>query len=94
MLDAALSEFMNAEDLKINALADEKLPTEERAEAERVLSPYQYATSFQRANIPGGCTTILSSKPRPQRPMVGRLRHRAQARCHVGVMRIVMNGGK
>jgi hypothetical protein len=53
MLDAALSEFMNAEDLKwLSALADEKLPTEELAEAERVLSPYQYATSFQRANIP------------------------------------------
>jgi hypothetical protein len=94
MLDAALSEFMNAEDLKrLSALADEKLPTEERAEAERVLSPYQYATSFQRANIPSW-VYHYSSKPRPQRPMVGRLRHRAQTRCHVGVMRIVMNGGK
>jgi hypothetical protein len=53
MLDAVLSEFMSAEDLKrLSALADEELPTEERAEAERVPSPYQYATSFQRANIP------------------------------------------
>jgi hypothetical protein len=38
-LDVALSEFMTAEDLKRpSALTEEKLPTEERAEAERALT--------------------------------------------------------